>query len=888
VHLGATAYFDAGTVLPAFPPLPQDIATHLPDNSSSNASVKDLLTQLAAAGNPGFMFGADVTGEVDVSLLFLYAKASAEIGFDVALEKVLNVPKSCIQGDGTFGLNNWYALGQLYAYLGVDVGVHVDTWFVEGDFSMMSLGVGALLQAGLPNPTWGEGEVHVHGSILGGLISVNSDFPFSFGDKCQVDYNPLDGIKMITDAGPKDNAGVFDKPYVAFSLPMNGSDYSFSAPADKYVNHPYQRTFHFRMDHFNLYKEKSDGSDSLIKGYTYLSPDGHTSELYRDVMLDPYTRYKMDVKCYAREMINGSESDPREGPRSEDTTLYFTTGAPPDHIVAQNVVYTYPIDGQQFLLKDAFGGTGEIKLGNWQSNLLPSGTSGIGMPLYSYQIKFVPEDGGDVITTSFTPNRSRNALDFQLPQALKNSETYRLEIWVVPVELQQARAVTAHVVNQVQQVSQQAVSYQKNSAGGLEKKQTNQQVAINVQGYKASGIKQPTALGSMPIYTLRFRTSQFNSFAEKMNSFGSMSTTAEDGNHDIYFRSASAGAEPFDEFEVKGYTSANTTGYPPSHDFPPLFTAAIPFDYSAPNDKYIFDKMYVASLKLIPEFTVDYGAPEVRHLIFPEYTVSTQLMDYQSRLAPAKKFNLSGAATAAYAPLSESNSARQEVAKAGRASGAPQSSTGQETVYRSASYQLPSSYYASGPGARLNPGYSNLYRAAFSPEMTSGIRLKWMRDEYVYADYALLHAFGNNFVSGYKAAKGLAGSLQAVRLIQYLGITAGEYGSISLNPDYLNDVLNDAGTYQLAQQFSALTFPRFPATMGRSIEFNYRDPFCDGCKLVSTVKETFDYGHAVNAGTIFRISGTQKNDAPGGTGAAKATEKPAYKAFQKYDIQRKN
>jgi hypothetical protein len=298
--------------------------------------------------------------------------------------------------------------------------------------------------------------------------------------------------------------------------------------------------------------------------------------------------------------------------------------------------------------------------------------------------------------------------------------------------------------------------------------------------------------------------------------------------------------------------------------------------------------MYVESLKLIPAFRLDYGAPEVRHLLFPEYTVSTQLMSYKPRLAPAQKFNLGDAVSVVYGPSAVSTAVRQGVAKASPSSGVPPSSAGQPTVYRSASYLLPTSYYVGRKGSGAgSTGYGNLYQIAFSPQAASGIRLKWTRDEYVYADYVLLHAFGNNFMSGYKA-DGLTGSLRVARLVQYLAVTAGEYGGISLNPDYLNEVLYGQSLYQVAQQFSAMKFPRFAPTTGKVIDFDYRDPFCDGCKLGSTVKETFDYGHAVNAGTIFRVSGTQKDDVPGGAGAVKATETPAYKAFQKYDIQRKN
>src|SRR6202000_2810832 len=110
VDLGATAYFDAGTELPAFPPLPAVISRKL-DKSSNDNAVSSMLQMLNQAKTPGFMFGADVQGHIRLDLLFLYAQVDAELGFDVALRKISTPPAECVQPDGSFGLNNWYASG---------------------------------------------------------------------------------------------------------------------------------------------------------------------------------------------------------------------------------------------------------------------------------------------------------------------------------------------------------------------------------------------------------------------------------------------------------------------------------------------------------------------------------------------------------------------------------------------------------------------------------------------------------------------------------------------------------------------------------------------------------------------------------------------------------
>ncbi|HTR30094.1 MAG TPA: fibronectin type III domain-containing protein, partial [Puia sp.] len=340
VDLGATAYFDAGTELPAFPPLPDKVASLQGDKSGSDNSVTTMLHIIGTANppNPGFMFGAEVHGNIHLSLLFLYAQVSAELGFDVALEHVTNPPGGCVQPDGSFGLNNWYGMGQFYAWFSLDVGLHVDAWFFHGDVDLVSYEAMCALQAGLPNPSWVAGTVHVQGSALGGLVSVSGDFPFSFGEQCNIPFNPLDDIQMITDIGPKDSATVFADPSAAYSVPMNDQDYPIQVPADKDHANPYTRTFRFSVAQFKLFKEEPDGSDSLTAGEGYsggfaMTADGLGSSLYPSTMLQPHTRYKMYIQCQVRESVNNTLVTPAGSSGYQDTTYYFTTGSAPDHIV---------------------------------------------------------------------------------------------------------------------------------------------------------------------------------------------------------------------------------------------------------------------------------------------------------------------------------------------------------------------------------------------------------------------------------------------------------------------------------------------------------------------------------------------------------------------------
>ena len=485
VDLQATAYFDAGTELPAFPPLPPDISSNLGGKSADDNAVSSMLQLLAANKDPGFMFGADVQGHVRLELLFLYAEVDAELGFDVALRRITNPPASCVTPGGSFGLNNWYGMGQFYAYFNMDVGIHVDAWFYDGDVALVSEKAWAVLQAGLPNPSWVDGEVHVEGSALGGLVSVSGDFPFSFGSECVIPFNPLDEIQMITDIGPKDSAGVFDLPYDAFSVPMNGSDYPIQVPPDNQHNTAYTRTFRFTQEQFTLYKVKPDG-DSLYAsigngGDLNMSQDGLGSTLYHHNMLEPHTLYKIYIRCDAAEVINGQAQPPAGNPGYQDTTFTFTTGAAPDQILAQNVDYTYPISGQRFFLSNEFGRRGQIKVGQWPINLLPPVSANASILTgYNYFVYFIAA-AGDTLKTAFTPDQLRNTLNFQMPAGLKNNMIYDLQVWVTPKGNPSANAMIS-IKSQVATNNNQAQRnvQEVNSQGQMIQKQVSSNSTVSI------------------------------------------------------------------------------------------------------------------------------------------------------------------------------------------------------------------------------------------------------------------------------------------------------------------------------------------------------------------------------------------------------------------------
>ena len=865
-YLAASGYFDMGTELPPGypPPLPQEISSHLGDKGSSDAAVQALLNSLRRQGNPGFAFGAEVQGGINLQLLFLYANVNALLGFDTGLEYVQNPPNACVANGQKFGFNNWYATGQIYASLAMDVGIHVDVWFTSGNFSIMKAGVWAALQAGLPNPTWMDGDVRIHGEVLGGMIKVDDSFPFKVGHACTIPYNPLDHIKMITDAGPKDNAGVFDKPFAVFSLPMNKEPMSMTVPPDKTHDTSYTRKFRFYATRFDLYKVKRSGADSLIQGRPSISSDGKTITLYRNSMLQAHTRYKIYVKCKAEEEINNRWRNPAEGARVQDTTIFFNTGPAPNKIALQNIVYTYPINGQRYLLKNEFSNKGRIKLGMWQSNILPSQSAGL-LGGYQYLLKFIPESGGaDTITTHFTLNRSNRSLDFQIPQALKNSTTYTMQVWVKPAHRLNASGILNNFSNNIQ-IHQQShknatvTTLQRNSAGLLVQSQKNVTATATINYQKAGQQTNNQPLGSQPIYTLRFRTSKFNTFAEKMDALDPLKAGPEDPYRHIEVYSNNESAEKFDVFEIKGYTSRNTTGYPAfgnQKQIPPLFSASIPYDASNRTDKYFMDNLYVpaARIGLNSRFRVNMGAPEVRSNgslgsafvatfgAFPRYTLSTEDMPYSPKLAPRY-----AAALGRMASITGTGHQSAQIVNAFNGRSGTHSLAGTQTMGGTGgsaagnNVSVPSSYaglhfhnsnvVASGHSNGSGGGSSGTGILAGSTSMISSstignifppFHLEWKRDEYIHADYQLLKQFYHTYEN--LTQNNTIHNVYGSGPYNY-AMARGEYGSITfisgnllVSTRLLNTIKNLS--YVSTRQLSA----------SRDIRFQYHYP-CLNCSV---------------------------------------------------------
>lgn len=592
-HLNANAYLAAGNVLDGgLPPLPSEI-TGMKGMPASNPETARLISDINSKPGGGFALGAQVRGDFRASFLMLYAQANAILGFDLMM-KHFTEPIEC--GGERGGINDWYAIGQLYAYLAADVGVHVDVWFYEGDLSLCSVKAGAILQGGLPNPTWAQGRFAVSGSVLGGAVKVNTNFEFEMGDKCYPGpSDPLKDIKIISEYGPG-KADVFDEPYVVANQPLGEvMEISISPTAEKPSGE--SRSFRFAIQSFSV---SLNGTALPDEGLQYSADKTIALKKHRTIF-EPLKTYTAKVVCIAEQWYPEqsrwdhpyNDKTKKREPHTEITEFSFTTGEAPVTIPDKNVVLSYPVKGQRYLLKNEMAGTGKVQLKMWQPNILSS------QRLMKWELLFVNLNKGDTIRTSFTPDAATNSLNFKFPAGLQNDAMYRVIFWPKPQEVAGIRKDVKSMVSE--------------STRNLG---TDGQITVR----QRTAVKPQSKAFDIPVYSFTFATSKYNTLSEKLVAAGDWKGKA--GANKLTITNSGGVPEPFDEAEIKGFVS------PAGNLYPSLLSVQLSWDAGKQNEGFAKDKLYTNALVLtVSGAQINLGAPEVRKEIYrPVNTVDWSRM----------------------------------------------------------------------------------------------------------------------------------------------------------------------------------------------------------------------------------------------------------------------
>ncbi|MBO7467677.1 MAG: hypothetical protein J6T94_08370 [Bacteroidaceae bacterium] len=399
----ANAYICIGNELPVnpktgiegdLPPIPQEIDEFL-NGKDANGNKQSLsataeskrsnaVTQFSGNAKTGVMFGAQVGGEFGVNAVICYAEASLLAGFDVVLKQLENA--QC-NGKPAGGKGGFYGMGQVYAMAKGEMGLMINLWIFKGKWSLIDVGLGALLKGGFPNPSWIYGKVKAKCKLFGGLIKFNGSLTFEMGDVCFPDAgNPLDDVKIFEDMTPGEELEpgvsipgawkVSDDEVVSVYAPvgfttnmkigtrldlvdenkanrMAGKD----GDPDEYRTNA-MRSYKFYLEPtgtFDVYDSQGQNLSrpSHSVSMSYRSGDQETFEyVVPGGLLEAKKYYRITQRGYCKEIRNGHEVDPVfndeesnykdvNRPWNDQIVHFFRTGAMPDHI-NQDVAFMLP------------------------------------------------------------------------------------------------------------------------------------------------------------------------------------------------------------------------------------------------------------------------------------------------------------------------------------------------------------------------------------------------------------------------------------------------------------------------------------------------------------------------------------------------------------------
>ena len=504
------SYFMAGSRIPDMPAPPQAVADILGQDLNRLSLGRNLN---ALSTGKGFAFGSELSVKTgDIQFLIMYANFNAGLGFDVMLKDYAQA--QCRGRSGTIGMDGWYAMGQTYAYLQGELGVKVKLWLIRIRVPVIKGGAAALLQAGLPDPTFFKGYLGVNLNVLG-LIKGKARFKLSIGEECDVVIPGSSPIEepMINDLAPADKeneVSVFSVPQATFNIAIGKS---FEATTDA------GETTYYRI---NL-KEfiVKDKKEHVIPGKLLWGKDKTDVRFQSKEILPPNTDLTAEVRIIFEELKNGVWKPVLTSgkPAFEEKINHFTTGSAPSDIPMRNIVYAYPVIGQRYFLPKEYS-KGYVQLQFGQKYLFEKG--------FDYKLSFVTKQN-ERIATDFKYNEVENRLEFTLPELRRQTE---------------------YILDLSYSAAQKDMANDNKKSSEIKEIKDNDDFSGQIGGDKA--IAKISNEMEQSILEYDFTTSQYATFREKMRSVKVRDNLAIDAGVALLLGANVQGKEAFDEAEVMG------------------------------------------------------------------------------------------------------------------------------------------------------------------------------------------------------------------------------------------------------------------------------------------------------------------------------------------------
>ncbi len=508
-------YFMAGSSVPELPPPPSQVLQSLGQNGENYEMERNTL---AMQEGRGFALGASFTFDTgERTFLIFYGRFGCGLGMDILLKNYGDL--SCEGREGPIGINGWYAQGQAWAWVAAAVGIKVDLPFYSGRYAIFEMDVAALMRAKAPNPFWMKGNVGGNYNILGGLVKGHCDFEFEIGEQCKLNSSsPFGGMPVIAELKPNDkdqDVSVFTTPQVVFNMPVD--------EVIEFENENREtKKFRIKLRHFKV----ADQNGKQINGELKWNERKDVLVFKQKEVLPGESLIKATAEVVFEEYKNGAWFDVKKNgaTASEKKEISFMTGKEPDVLVQENVAYSYP-NYRAFNYYKAESGSNYIKLEMAQPKLFNTSNEWV------QKARVVTVLGGQPQYFNYSYDNSTGQVNFAIPQSVANNKIYRLELVNLP-------ASAAAVIDE--NVDQETENVQISDGDKT----------VDVEVTTQTAEESRTELQEKVIYSMEFRTSNYNTFASKLNALNYSDGITWELYPLVHSLTVNISGERFDDYEV--------------------------------------------------------------------------------------------------------------------------------------------------------------------------------------------------------------------------------------------------------------------------------------------------------------------------------------------------
>ena len=473
----------------------------------------------------GIAFGSKVSFDTgDLRFLIFYAAFEMGFGFDVMLLQYGD--DVYCEGLNGLGINNWYAKGQIYAYVAGKIGIRARVFRRTRNFDIINLQAAAALRMEGPNPFWLYGVVGGEYKILGGLIKGKCNFEVTVGNKCdmKVRTQELADMEIIGDLTPVNNSEEIDPfvyPQAVFNMPVGKS---------LKISEDEKLTKEFRV---NLVEYSFYQGETRINGLIEWNEDMTTLAFVPDEVLLPTTDYRIFVKVGFDEKDGGNWAPYKDDSGKihyETREVAFTTGNLPPEIPESEIAYSYPLKRMMNLYTDEYS-KAYMAFNRWMPGYFTP------MEGWEQKVRWVPAKGGPAVYSNLVLKQGVKTVETDIPASLTKGATYYMQLVNVPIDENQS--VDRNVVEHTTQVREE---------DGTD---TGTEIATRT----ADGIIGDSE--DLVFYSLGFRVSKYATLAEKIGADELKVTYLHNGGPAIDYPTVTIYPdEPFDGYEIE--STSNT------------------------------------------------------------------------------------------------------------------------------------------------------------------------------------------------------------------------------------------------------------------------------------------------------------------------------------------